>query len=276
MNTENTGSTGLCGRKTRICVTTHAKDNDARDANVRNNAPLTLKRSHHVGNPHHRLQINEVSIRGRGARTATLAEQVGAGGAPDADGRLRYPLETYVLAHCAKTNSRGVREKGVCNRKRGYRVCAPEGAQTQSRRRAQPAKQRCRAAALPREPEGRGAPRTSVRETSTRAGSGAASPAEERGLSAAAVGIAVSTVVAAAAAGTAAAAAFGAAAGADHAGDDGGDDGGEQGDDDEVAPMFGEELRHLTSSPCRERLSSSCAADGRSGRGTPPAPARRR
>ena len=107
MNTENTGSTGLCGRKTRICVTTHAKHNDARDANVRNDAPLALKRSHHVGNPHHRLQINEVSIRGRGARTATLAEQVGGGGAPDADGRSRNQLETYVLAQCAKTNSRG-------------------------------------------------------------------------------------------------------------------------------------------------------------------------
>ena len=47
--TGDTGNTGWCGRKARVCVTTHAKHNGARDASVRNDAPLTLKWSHPAG-----------------------------------------------------------------------------------------------------------------------------------------------------------------------------------------------------------------------------------
>ena len=63
--------------------------------------PLALKRSQPAREHRQRPQADEVSTRGRGARTATHAKQVGAGGAPDVDGRLHYPLETYVSAQNA-------------------------------------------------------------------------------------------------------------------------------------------------------------------------------
>ena len=49
---------------------------------------LALKRSQPVGKPLHHPRADEVSARGRGARTTPLAEQLGVGGAPDVDGRL--------------------------------------------------------------------------------------------------------------------------------------------------------------------------------------------
>ena len=111
-----------------------AKDNGARDADVRYDAPLTLKRSHRFGGFRFRLRAEEVSARGRGARTRHLAKQ----GMPGRRSRRRRTLvlptgNLRLGAECAKTNSRWVRGLNVCNRKRGYRVCAPEGARTQSR-----------------------------------------------------------------------------------------------------------------------------------------------
>ena len=54
-----------------------------------NDAPLTLKRSHRVGKTDHRLQTDEVTARGRGARTRHLstdsfAQCCGCGAKPEA------------------------------------------------------------------------------------------------------------------------------------------------------------------------------------------------
>ena len=50
------------------------------------------------GKNRRRPRTDEVSARGRGARTPPLAKQVGGGGAPDVDGRLRYKAPLPKIA----------------------------------------------------------------------------------------------------------------------------------------------------------------------------------
>ena len=134
----------LTGRGTPVPARRTAPAVLRRDGAQRRHAPA-FKRNLHLGKSRHHLRTDEVSARGRGARTRRLAKQGMPGRRSRRRRTLALPTRNLRFGASLRQNksSRGARNKRLQPETRLPRLRAG-GAQTQSRRRAQPAKQGCR------------------------------------------------------------------------------------------------------------------------------------